>query len=100
MYRVISSDNLRGETLGEIRILITVYPSISTTKFLNKMVEIKGKKQKRKNKRKTHFYSEIPVTSFGRHSPLDDYATLFPTFTNTNPALENECFRILINNGS
>ena len=42
MYRDISSDNLRRETLGEIRILITVYPSISTTKFLNKMVEIKG----------------------------------------------------------
>lgn len=64
MYRDVSSDNLRGETLGEIRILITVYPSISTTKFLNKMVETKGRNRGDKTNRKNHFYSEIPVTSF------------------------------------
>ena len=61
MYRVISSDNLRGETLGEIRILITVYPSISTTKFLNKMVEIKGRNRGEKTNGKPIFIQKFQL---------------------------------------
>ena len=74
---------IKGETLGEICILLAVYPSISATKFLNKMVEIKGR-----NRRETHFLFGNSSYEFFYHVMIDEL--FFPTFTNTNPALENE----------